>query len=178
MGIIKNHRLVPDPSMSDAEYYAQRAANPTKPNLGRVLVEENAKTRIGGLALVRRRLNHHEKAAEWFKNAYEALYGGLAPAIDMSKVRVDTSIIAHDSGMVSRLDHGKALQDTIAALGRPATDRIISCVVFGDPAGILAPVGPSGKPSGRAIEAEVNALLDALDHVAELRGWKSRQKVA
>lgn len=167
--------------MTDAEYYAQRAANPTKPTIGKVWAEENASTRIGGLALIRRKLGHHERAAEWFKNAYEALYGGMAPAIDMGKVRVDTSIMAHDNGAVARLDQGRDLLELIVGtqtrpprLPKPATDRIISCVVFGDPAGRLAPLGPSGKPSGRAIEREVDHLLEALDLIAEIRGFKMR----
>jgi hypothetical protein len=169
--------------MTDAEFYAQQArererANNTntKPNLslGKVWVEENAVTRIGGLALIRRKLNHHEKAAEWFKNAYEALYGGMAPAIDMGKVRVDTSIMAHDNGAVARLDHGKTLQIVMDALGKPASDRIIACVVLGIPCADNASPGPSGKPSGHAIQREVDLLLAALDHVAELRGYVMR----
>lgn len=174
MGIHIQSRRVQDPSLTDALYYAERQKRPDDPNVGRVWVEENVTTRIGGLALIRRRLSHHEAAAEWFKNAYEQLYGGMSPAIDMSKVRVDTSIMAHDNGAVARLDNGKALQLAIAALGRGSTDRIISCVVFGDPAGILAPVGPSGKASGRAVEREVDRLLEALDRLAEIRGMKMR----
>jgi hypothetical protein len=175
MGRITQSRLVPDPSMSDAEYFAQKANNPTKPNIGKVWVDEHPTTRIGGLALIRRKLNHHEKAAEWFKNAYEALYGGgMAPSVDLGKVRVDTSIMAHDNGAVARLDQGKTLQTVMDALGKPASDRIIACVVLGIPCADNAPPGPSGKPSGHAIQREVDLLLAALDHVAELRQWKMR----
>jgi len=175
------NRLVPDPSMTDAEYYAQRAANPTKPQIGKVWVEERAETRIGALAFIRRKLGHHEKAAEWFKNAYEALYGGIAPAIDMSKVRVDTSIMAHDNGAVARLDRSEQLRALIVGtrnapplLSKDATDRIVACVVLGIPCNEIAAPGPSGKPSGHAVEREVGLLLEALDYVAELLGFKMR----
>lgn len=185
MGRLLQNRRVQDPSLTDALFYAERAKKPNDPNIGRVWIEENAITRIGGLALIRRRLNHHEKAAEWFKTAYEQLYGGMAPAIDMAKVRVDTSIMAHDNGAVARLDGGRKLLELIvgvqhggqrvpALLAKAATDRIINCVVFGCPAGDLAVPGPSGKPSGRAIEREVDLLLEALDQVAEINGYKMR----
>lgn len=175
--------------MSDAEYYAQRSANPSKPNLGRVLVQENAMTRMGGLCLIRRRLNHHEKAAEWFKNAYEQLYGGISPAIDMAKVRVDTSIMAHDNGAVIKLDNGHEMRRLIVGTGqgehftppllsKAETDRIVACVVLCIPCSENAGPRGSGKLTGRALEREVDALLDALDHLAELRGWKMRGRAA
>jgi hypothetical protein len=172
---IKSSRRVQDPMLTDANYYAERAKRPQDPNVGRVWAEENVATRIGGLALIRRKLNHHEKAAEWFKNAYEALYGGgMAPSVDLGKVRVDTSIMAHDNGAVARLDQGKTLQTVMDALGKPASDRIVACVVLGIPCADSAPPGPSGKPSGHAVQREVDLLLAALDHVAELRQWKMR----
>lgn len=174
-------RRVQDPSLTDALYYAERERRPSDPHIGKVWVEENAVTRIGGLALIRRRLSHHERAAEWFKSAYEALYGGMAPAIDMAKVRVDTSIMAHDSGMVDRIDRADDLIDLIVGrrdrpplLSKASTDRIVACVVLGEPASSFAIPGPSGKPSGHAVEREVDAVLAALDHVAELRGMKTR----
>lgn len=169
------NRLVPDPSMTDSEYIHQRASNPTKPNIGKVFVATNMTTLIGGLALVRRALDHHKRAAEWFKTAYEGLYGGgMSPALDMSKVRVDTSIMAHDNGEVARVDRGRALYDVMEAIGAEARDRIIACVVLGIPCGDYADVLPSGRKNRRQEAKATDALLDALDHVAELRGFKMR----
>lgn len=178
------NRLVPDPSMTDSEFLHQQAqererANSinTKPNLdvGKVWVRENAVTRLGGLALVRRALDHHKRAAEWFKTAYEGLYGGgMSPALDMSKVRVDTSIMAHDNGEVARVDRGRALYDVMEAIGAEARDRIVACVVLGIPCEDYAGVTPSGQPNKRHVAKAVDALLAALDHVAELRGFKMR----
>lgn len=163
-------RDVDNPMLTDGLAYSEQRNAHLK-----VKVEENAATRLGGLALIRRKLNHHEKAAEWFKNAYEALYGGLAPAIDMAKVRVDTSIMAHDNGAVARLDKGKTLQTIMDELGKPASDRVIACVVLGIPCADSAIPGLSGKPSGHAVQREVDLLLEALDLVAELRGYKTRE---
>lgn len=189
------NRLVPDPSMTDSEFLHQQAqererANSinTKPNLdvGKVWVRENAVTRLGGLALVRRALDHHKRAAGWFKTAYEGLYGGgMSPALDMSKVRVDTSIMAHDNGEVARVDRGRALTDMIMGrrdggrvippqLSREESDRIIACVVLGIPCEDYAGLTPSGQPNKRHVAKAVDQLLAALDHVAELRGFKMR----
>ena len=178
MKVIANRRVM-DPSMSDAEYIYQRSRKPGDPTVGTVWVSENAATRIGGLALIRRALDHHKRAAEWFKNAYEALYGGgMAPAIDLSAVRVDTTIMAHDGGVVGRLDRAKSLQDAMDTLGKATSDRIIASVVLCIPCSEIAPPGPSGKPSGRAVEREVDYLLDALDQLAEIRGFKMRGRAA
>lgn len=180
MGNIKiENRRVPDPMLTDALYYAERAKKPGDPSIGTIWVSENAVTRIGGLAFIRRKLSHHERAAEWFKNAYEALYGGgMAPSIDLGAVRVDTSIMAHDNGMVARVDKGFALRQAMQSLGKATSDRIIASVVLCIPCAESAVPGPSGKPSGRAIEREVDFLLDALDQLAELRGLKSRGRAA
>ena len=79
-----DNRLVPDPLMTDSEFLHQRQSNPTKPNIGRVWVQENAITRIGALCFIRRRLHHHEMAAERFKGIYESCYGSGTPAVDPS----------------------------------------------------------------------------------------------
>src|SRR5690606_10514302 len=112
---------VNDPLLTDAEYIHQRSKRPDDPLIGKAWVASNEITRIGALAHIRRALDHHKRAAEWFKNAYEALYGGVSPAIDLGKVRVDTSIMAHDNGAVARLDRGKALQLAMDELGKEAT---------------------------------------------------------
>jgi hypothetical protein len=174
MGQTTTSRLVPDPSMSDAEFLAQKAANPTKPNLGRVWVEENALTRIGALAYIRRRFQHHEMAAERFKNLYEARYGVGSPALDPSRVQVDTSPIAHDSGMAAKIDRTVEIERVIRLLGKEAADRIIACVVLCIPCDDGVPVLPSGFTNRRHVKREVDALLAALDSLAVLFGFRTR----
>jgi hypothetical protein len=182
--IIQNRRIQ-DPSMTDSEFLAQKAKRPQDIHVGKVWVQENAVTRIGGLALIRRRLDHHERAAEWFKSQYERLYGGsMSPAIDLSRVRVDTSIMAHDNGAVAGIDAARQLLDLFGSVAKPglmqkdALDRIIACVVLVIPCSDSASPGPSGKPSGRAVEREVDRLLDALEELSEVVGFKTRGKAA
>lgn len=166
MGRMTQNRLVPDPSMTDSEFYAQRAANPTKPQLGKVWVEENAMTRIGALVFIRRRLRHHEEAAERFKNLYEARYGSGNPAMDPSRVQVDTSPIAHDSGMAGKIDRTWQIKDAEDKLGKSSFDRLVACIVLCIPAG----EGLSSRPRQR----NVDQLLDDLDSLSTLWGYRSR----
>ncbi len=163
--------MVPDPLMTDAEIIHRRARNPHNPHVGKVLAMTNMVTLIGALAFVRRRLSHHEKAAEWFKNAYEGLYGGMAPGIDLARVRVDFSSPGPGAAAGARIDRGRALRAVMEQLGPEASNRVIAATVLNIPCARSAPPGKSGKPSGRAIEREVEHLLAALDRVAEIRGF-------
>lgn len=167
-------RLVPDPMMTDAEYYAQRAANPTKPTIGRVWVDENPITRIGALAFIRRRLHHHEIVAERFKTDYEALFGSGVPALDNSRPVVDRSPIAHDSGMAAKIDRGASLLAAMDYLGPEIRDKVIACVVLAIPCEDGATILPSGEPNRRHVKREVDALLDALDALSAFWGYRTR----
>jgi len=167
-------RLVPDPSMTDAEYYAQRQANPTKPQIGKVWVEENPVTRMGALAFIRKRLHHHEIAAERFKTDYEALFGSGVPALDNARPVVDRSPVAHDSGMAAKIDRGASLLAAMKYLGADGRDRIIACVVLAIPCEDAAARLPSGEPNRRHVKREVDALLDALDSLSTFWGYRSR----
>jgi hypothetical protein len=162
---VLQNRRVQDPSLTDANYYAARAARPGDPHLGKVWVQENAMERIGALCFIRRRLAHHEQAAERFKTLYEARYGSGNPAMDPSRVQVDTSPIAHDSGMAAKIDRTKDIRDAEDALGKPMFDRIVACVVLGIPA------GKGHHWRKRAVH--VGALLDALDSLSTIWGMRT-----
>lgn len=174
MGRLTQSRLVPDPSMTDSEYYAQRSANPTKPNIGRVWVEERPVTRIGALAFIRKRLHHHEIAAERFKSDYEALFGSGVPALDNARPVVDRSPVAHDSGMAAKIDRGASLLAAMEFLGPIPRDRIIAAVVLAIPCDDNAAVLPSGEPNRRHVKREVDALLEALDSLSSFWGYRTR----
>ena len=174
MGTIISNRLVPDPLMTDSEYLHQKAENPTKPHIGKVWVAENPVTRIGALAHVRRRLQHHEMAAQRFKDLYEARYGLGNPALDPSRVMVDTSPIAHDSGMAAKIDRTADIERVMCLLGKDASDRIIACVVLCIPCEQDVPILPSGYPNRRHVKREVDALLAALDSLSVLFGLRMR----
>jgi hypothetical protein len=173
-GRITQSRLVPDPMMTDSEYYAQKANNPTKPNIGKVWVEERPVTRIGALAFIRKRLHHHEIAAERFKTDYEALFGSGVPALDNARPVVDRSPIAHDSGMAAKIDRGASLLAAMDFVGPIARDRIIAAVVLAIPCEDAASTLPSGLPNRRHVKREVDALLDALDSLSTFWGYRSR----
>jgi hypothetical protein len=159
-------RRVPDPSMTDAEYLyqhrreaerAQREGRRPRADLHKIEVESNAITRIGALVFIRRRLDHHERAAERFKSSYEALYGAGNPALDPSRVQVDTSPIAHDAGMAARVDRGRELRAVHDHLGKPAFDRLVALLVLCVPAG----EGLHWRPRSEAVTqvlADLNEL--------------------
>lgn len=179
-----SNRMVPDPSMSDAEFLHQQTLEReradragTKPNLnvGKVWASENAMTRIGALAFIRppRRQDHHEKAAERFKTGYEAMFGSGTPALDNSRPVVDTSPIAHDSGMAGKIDRGYDMRRLIYGLnGKPPilsqaeTDILVATLVLCIPAGR----GLSSRPRQRSVDS----LLAALDSLSNFWGYKSR----
>lgn len=170
MRIIQNRR-VPDPMMTDAEFLhrmseeierAERSSRKPDPYVGKVWVTENAMTRIGALCFIRDRQDHHERAAEVFKSTYEARYGEGNPAIDASRVRVDTSIMAHDSGMAAKLDRTWRIEQVKGKLGKEAFDRLVAVIVLGIPCG-------EGL-HWRSRKAAIAALLDDLGSLSTI--WR------
>lgn len=175
-------RMVADPSMTDAEFYHRQKREIEnagrvyrKPNLsvGKIDVHENLSTRIGGLALIKRRLDHHERAAEEFKNRYERAYGSANPAVDASRVQVDSSIIAHDSGMGARIDNNRDLADAIKAMGKSVTDIVVGVIVLGAP---ILSVSPHDH--WRSQKSTTEELLMALDCLAVRWGYLPAQAKA
>lgn len=160
-------REVDNPSLTDGLAYSEQRNAHLK-----VTVTENAMTRIGALCFVRRRQPHHEMAAERFKSLYEARYGVGNPALDASRVIVDTSPVAHDSGMAAKLDRTADVERAIDYLN--GAERVISCVVLGVPCGDSAPVSKSGRKNDRYVAREVEALLSDLDSLSTLWGLARR----
>jgi len=177
--------------ITDAEYLyrkrqeAERAEKTGRlPNLdvGKVWVEENGLSRIGALTYIRRRQPHHERAAERFKNEYERLYGAGNPAMDPSRIQVDTSPIAHDSGMAARVDRGRSILEVIygipataeragvpAVLSPRSAQRVIASIVLEEPCQSMA-VSDSRKDRDEAVEL----LLADLDTLAVFWGYLAR----
>lgn len=171
MGRHISNRLVPDPSMSDAEYIHQRnrereraEALGVEPKLtiGKVWAQENAVTRMGALCFIRRRQQHHELAAERFKTLYETCYGSGNPGLDPSRVQVDTSARAHDNNIIVRISKADKLREAKDGLGDHAFNRVIACVVLEIPAG-------EGL-HWRARTAMVDLVLNDLERLAVI--WK------
>lgn len=130
--------------MTDAEYLYQKnrerdraESMGTEPrlSLGKVWVQENAITRMGALCFIRKREPHHEQVAERFKNHYERAFGAGNPGSDPSRVQVDTSKVAHDSGIVSKIEHASKIHQAEKALGKEAFDRLVAVIILEIPAG-------------------------------------------
>lgn len=148
------------------------------------VVRERITTRIGALAFVRawngkagkdssgKRRLHHELTAERFLNLYEARYGRMSPAVDPSREPVDTSPIAHDSGMAGALDATKAIEELEFQTIR---DGFIRAPVFEahDFKFLVAvvclsiPITHYTETTGRALEKEVDRFLELLDRLAQ-----------
>lgn len=164
-------REVDNPSLTNGLAYSeQRNAHL------RVTVEENAMTRMGALCFIRppRRQPHHERAAEEFKSLYEARYGGAAPAMDPGRVQVDTSPIAHDSGMAGKIDRTVKLEGVIKTLPKPSLDRLVACIILGIKCEEQVPTMPSGQPNQRHVARCVEDTLEALDRLATMWGYRTR----
>lgn len=179
MGRLLQNRLVPDPSMTDAEFLHQKNREReraqtvgVKPNLdvGKVWAQENAMSRMGALCYIRppKRQPHHEMAAELFKSLYEARYGAGNPAMDTSRIIVDSSPVAHDSGMAGKLDRTWKLQQAKEGLTSAAFDRLVAVLVLEVPAG--------EGVHWRNRSAMVDLILTDLDTLCGI--WELRSKAA
>lgn len=161
MGQTLRQRVVDNPSLTDGLAYSEQRNQHLK-----ITVTENAMTRIGALCFIRRREPHHERAAEIFKNLYEARYGSASGAMDPSRVQVDTSPIAHDSGMAAKIDRTWAIQQAEQQMPTQLFDALVSCIVLGIPAG-------EGE-HWRVRSRNIDAVLEALESLSVL--WRLAAK--
>lgn len=178
-------RIVDNPLVTDA-------LGEANPGFLRITVTERVTTRIGGLAYIRpynpktgkgKRLPHHERTAERFLNLYEGRYGRVSPAVDPEREPVDTSPIAHDSGMAAAIDATRAIQEIefgIRRDGRIIQPPLFHAREFSFLVAVLC-LGCSIQhytgTGGRALDAEVVRFLALLDRLSEHWG-NSMEKVA
>lgn len=174
---VEQSRSIPDPSMTDAEFLYQKRREQdrserlgVKPRLdiGKVQAQENAMSRMGALCFIRppKRQDHHERAAEQFKTLYEARYGLAGGSMDPSRIQVDTSPIAHDSGMAAKIDRTSAIKAAEDYLGPDMFRELVRVIILESPVG----EGLTSRPAQRAADR----LLDILDLLAEFWGAKSK----
>ncbi len=162
-----------------------------KPESARSWAQVRVSTRIGGLASIRpynprtgkgKRHQHHERTAERFLNLYEARYGRCSPAVDPEREPVDTSPLAHDSGMAAAIDATKAIEELEHTTHRHG---IIYPPVFHENefrflVAILClgmSINHFTETQGRALDKEVGRFLALLDRLSEHWG-NSMEKVA
>jgi hypothetical protein len=152
-------RLVPDPMMTDAEYFERRRVRPG-PNVGKVSADINMVELIGGLARVKNRTPLQEVAAARFRLLHERAHLSSARTMDYTAVRVDVSARsgggAAEHGEQARRDYRAAVRH----LGMLASS-IVERVVIYDMS--LREVAGGG---GRASVLAGEALRQALDDLA------------
>lgn len=177
-------RVVDDPSETFAQFiHGVRTGEPGRGN-GKQQVTSNEMTRIGALCFFPKQRPrdphdpkllqpHQDKAAERFKNEYEAIYGSVG-AMNPEGERVDTSPIAHDSGMAGRIDRGKSIRLAERILSKDQFNLILTCIVMGVPSDDLAPILPSGKPNWRHVKQRNAAILVALTRLSLHWGYIAR----
>ncbi len=157
MGKHVSHRLVPDPSMSDAEYFEQRRTK-SGPNVGKVMVAVNLGEMIGGLA----RLEHSDlqaEAAMKYRNLFDRAQIGGARAIDYAAAKVDTSgpsdLAVFEVGAAARNDYSV----TVRHLGL-VRSSLVERVVCHDMS--ISSIAGRGMRARRRVTADLLAILDDL----------------
>lgn len=157
-------RTVDNPFVTDA-------LGEARPDFLKITVAENVRTRIGGLAFIRpynprtgkgRRMPHHEKTAERFLNLYEGRYGRVTPAVDPAREPVDTSPIAHDSGMAGAIDATRDIEQVEREVFHPNEFRFLVAVIC-----LGMPITYYTETAGRALDKEIGRFLALLDRLSE-----------
>ena len=136
MGKHVSHRLVPDPSMSDAEYFEQRRTK-SGPNVGKVMVAVNLGEMIGGLA----RLEHSDlqaEAAMKYRNLFDRAQIGGAKAIDYALACGIEPLAARIGLLAQRARAGLAEIPGVIVRDRGSEQSGIVTIRVDDPAGVVA----------------------------------------
>lgn len=154
--ILVDKRLVPDPSMSDAEYFHQRGAK-SGPNVGKVSADMNLVTLLGGFARMSDRTEAQEAAAARFKSIVERAQIGGPRAVGYG-VRVDTS--PQDNLIEVGADARRDYTAVVRYLGLQRSSLLERVVVYDVPLRKIA-------PGSRARKRAAQAVRDALDGLAK-----------
>jgi len=158
MAKITGARLIPDPSMTDAEYFEQRRTK-SGPNVGKVVAQFNMLELIGGLARIEGRSEVQEAAAAKYRMLHERAQIGGAKAIDYEKAKVDSSGPRED--MVEAIGAG-ARQEYEAAtrfLGM-LRSSLVERIVVHDMS--ISSIAGRGGHQMRSAKRELLAALDDL----------------
>jgi hypothetical protein len=152
-------RLVPDPMMTDAEYFEQRRTR-SGPHVGKVSAEINMIELIGGLARIRDRSEVQEAAAAKFRLLHERAQLGGARSIDYAAVRVDTSGAGDvvEFGEAARRDYA----DAVRHLGMIRSSLVERVVVYDMSLRDIA--GQGGRSKAKAKKGLQEALDDLAVH--------------
>ncbi len=157
---IIEHRLVQDPSMSDAEYFHQRQLK-SGPLVGKVGVAMNMIEYIGGLARLKGASEMQIMAAARYRNAYDRAQIGGAKAVDYTAVKVDTSGPREDILQGHHVDALEAYKEAVRCLGMLRSSLIERVIVHDQP---LTHRGMGARARAGAKDDLFSALDDLAVH--------------
>lgn len=154
---VSTPRLIPDPSMSPAEYFHQRLVR-SGPNVGKVVTMYNMREYVGGLANLKDASEMQIMAAAKYRNIYDRAQIGGARAMDYAAVKVDTSGPSGDGMRDATIDAVDEYQAATQFLGM-VKSSVIERVIVHDQS--LTFRGMAARARERA-KVELFAALDDL----------------
>lgn len=155
---IVEHRLIQDPSMSDAEYWFQRQTK-SGPLVGKVSAAFSMIEYIGGLARLKGASEMQIMAAAKYRMAYDRAQIGGARAVDYAAVKVDTSGPQGDPLAGRVADALQQYKEAVRHLGMVQSSLVERVVCHDQPL-------TSRGMGARARERAKTELFEALDHLA------------
>lgn len=149
--------LLPDPYLTDAEYFARRQRQPG-PHVGKAPVLVDRLDLIGGLARLGGATEAQEAAAARYRMIHERAQLGGAKAIDYTKAKVDTSGQSESAvieiGAAARAEYSAVVR----RLGMIRSNLVERVVVYDVPISAMA---RGGRARDR-LKRELFAVLDEL----------------
>jgi hypothetical protein len=154
--------MLPDPHLTDAEYYHQRRERKDSgdPYVGMAPVAVDLRERLGGFAAFKKRTSAQEEAAARFRRIYDMAHRSGVQAIDYRNNKVDSSpfmssAFAGESGM---LDAADSYRHAVRMLGMLRSSLVERIVVHDIPMRKIA----TGSRARERAAAELRAALEQL----------------
>lgn len=152
-------QMLPDPSMTDAEYFHQRRTKPG-PFVGKAPVAVNLIELVGGFARFEDRTEAQMAAAARYRLLWERSQIGGARAVDISAIRVDKSGPPEDIAFMIGEDARREYRAAVQCLGMIRSALVESVVVHDRPLRQIA----SGSRARARVGQELREALDDLAH--------------
>lgn len=163
--------LVPDPMLTDAEYFHKRRTKPGR-DVGKTEALIDMYELVGGLARLRGVSEVQIEAATKYRKLHELAQIGGARAIDYSAVKVDTSGPTEDAVFIIGAQARDGYASAVRFLGVIRSNLVERVVVYDQSIGSVAGRG------ARARDRVTKQLLEALDDLAGHFGLAPRKRRA
>lgn len=166
----EDYRLVPDPSMSDAQFWHERHQAPDDPNVGMVLRRFELKTLIGGFAHYGG-AEHQIAAAAKFKRVYELAQVGGTKACDFTREPVDGGGPNPEAAIELGYEARKDIVNLQKRLGMEMFKRIERVVIGGTgPTAYVRKITGNPRPSAKMVSRAKVEVRRIANNMAEY--WK------